>query len=302
MGFLSSIGGFLGKAGKSITGGLQSGISEGISGLVGRGINMGIDALGPSQARQGRDYAEFMEGAFPGTNPWERLGSSAGGGGQAIQKSRQKAERRNVDVQASSQRRNIDVQTSKDLEIARIHAKVSAGEHGKYYGSSSIGPLAQFYTGGDPPTSVKESTFQRQARTGERVATTGEKVAETGRGKLALDKLRYALEKRVTRVKEGSLLHQMGRDFKDPATAALAATAAKNFNVILERGDVDKFLAKHGDTILSFGAGASGFKSLSRLIDGFLGIAVMGIGKGFGRAPTSVPGKSKIPALGGMVN
>lgn len=91
--------------------GFASGIGSGIQGSTQRGYNqiVGYDPAQEAIDQQGRLYSSL----FPGTTPWERLGSSAASGG---------TQQLNTKEQLQTQLAIARMQTGAQVEIAKIQA------------------------------------------------------------------------------------------------------------------------------------------------------------------------------------
>ena len=111
MAFFSSLLG--GVFGQKLLGGLGGGIGGGIGGAIGQRF---ADLITPPQtaAQLGRDAASYYNNAFPGTNPWERLGSSQSSGvsERAIAKRQERATTTSANISASGVRDQANIHTA----------------------------------------------------------------------------------------------------------------------------------------------------------------------------------------------
>ncbi len=177
----------------AIAGGVLGGASGGFGGPTSIGGISGIRGQGQSSGREAREY---YDEAFPGTNPWERLG--AGNPMSSVV---------SAGIQAKTAQRNVQTQTSTAVKVAKIQAGGAA-------------TVAQIHAG---PASRQAAASETQAASGirgvtvrEREATTGEKDAVTRRSKLLIEAERVQTEK--------------GKAFRSPEIAALAARAVQTFD------------------------------------------------------------------------
>ena len=90
MGFFSSILPFLTSVGSSLLGGAKTGLQTGVqsamtdlSSTAMSGLMSKIPGIpSPGGASAGDQAKKYMDAAYPGTNPWEQLGSGGGGSAQ----------------------------------------------------------------------------------------------------------------------------------------------------------------------------------------------------------------------------
>lgn len=156
--FLSSVLGSAGAAAGAAGGG--AGLLAGLGGLTDKisGISKflgktseGMESVGslakvagipfpggpPTGAELGSDAKAFMDKAYPGTNPWERL--SGGGGGYSAAGAAKVSMRHQKEMQAR--------ELSTRERVARIQARATAAAAGVPHGSEAMTAAGEFATG-----------------------------------------------------------------------------------------------------------------------------------------------------------
>lgn len=196
-----------GSVGTALAGGPSS--TGGITGLAqGQGREQGIEARG------------YYDEAFPGTNPWERLG--AGNPMSAMASSA---------INAKSQQRNVDATNRNQMNIAAAQmrqqqATANTQAQAHVTGAKIAGRASAYNTGanmapGDTARgmdAVAEGTggFARGGPTAQRMgAGAAVSQAESARARLLIE-----AEKMLT---------ERGKAFGSPEIAALASRAAQTF-------------------------------------------------------------------------
>lgn len=130
MGFLSVIKG-IGNAFKTISGAGSAiqGAGEAFGGIT--GIPMPWQK---SMGQRGKELADFMNNAYPGTNPWEQLGAGGGGAGSvSVQESQEKH-------QKTMQRAELATRE----KVAKIQANASTTSAAIAHGPKAVSGVDQF--------------------------------------------------------------------------------------------------------------------------------------------------------------
>lgn len=112
-------------------GGLGSGISSAISGTLARRLQT---RMSPNP---GDELRKNMDRAYPGTNPWERLGSGGGGLGSVSAVSKQ--------LRASASIKDRELTTAK--EVAKINARSHLGSTLGVHDPSTLNRMEGFIEG-----------------------------------------------------------------------------------------------------------------------------------------------------------
>lgn len=266
MGWLSSIGtavgGFFGgpagaKAGGSVGGWLGDQVSSGAKDLASKGINYGFDRLGaaiggaggpqtPSGSEMGQRAKDYYDSAFPGTNPWERLGTSAPGG--AIEVARESSR---------VQRSNVKRQTDTSFRVAKMQARSAAVTASAHLGPNAIKAAGDYAAHGTDPRLKGKSPAQIQAG-------ASQIQAKTGREKLGIERELLALRQKIFRM-------DVGKAFNNPATATLRAITTRAWEQSIDRADLDRALQDHYQSLLAGGVGIEALSGLSRALNIHLG-------------------------------
>lgn len=243
----AAVGGFLGGvpgafAGYAVGSSLGGGPSS-VGGITGPGTG----------AATGVEAREYYDEAFPGTNPWERLG--AGNPMGAIMSAGIQAEtsRKNVKDQVRSQQTIAGIQAGAQLSASNIQAKAATD-----VATIHAGPAG-------------------------RQATTAEGGLVVQRGKLDVERRHVTvaedqvkINKHLQRLKSLEVDIKTGEMAKDPATAALRAEAAKMFQAGLREKEIHEKLLKEYPALLGLGTAKEVGEFISKLISGAFGSLVRG--------------------------
>ena len=102
----------LGKVGSAILGGAENAIGQKAEDFSGKVLGI------PSPGKQARN---FMDDAYPGTNPWERLGAQGGAQGVAAQGQRSERQMQSKLISHQKNLQRQELQTRRD--VANVQAK-----------------------------------------------------------------------------------------------------------------------------------------------------------------------------------
>lgn len=143
MGFLSSITSFL----KPVTNLLGSVSSIGssvssISGMLGGPTSIGGITGPPSGRESGQQAAGYYDEAFPGTNPWERLGAGNPIGALGSAGIAADAATKNVRTQMSQQERTSKRQADASVRVAEINAAGASNVANIHAGPAGVSAAA----------------------------------------------------------------------------------------------------------------------------------------------------------------
>jgi len=134
-------------------GGILGGVSGGLGPTSQGGITGG--------RKGGEQAAEYYDAAFPGTNPWERLGAGNPIGQMASAQLASKTQTQNVAKQVGQQAMSVTKQTGAQVKIAKIqagafryqtkvHGRIAAMGHSENRPPGTYAPMATSLT--DEPT------------------------------------------------------------------------------------------------------------------------------------------------------
>lgn len=213
---------------------------------------------------QGLEARNFYDSAFPGTNPWERLGTGSPTSVAAVAERQQKLQKniahREVAARGTIAARQQDV----SLRIAKIQGKSAAVAAGGTIGIQNIKPAGDYITGDD------------SGRSGVTGQSTQRVQAEASR----LDSWTRA---NTLILKKKEVAAEIGRGAGNPATAALQAEAAKMFETGLSKHEISTELNKQYKKLLAAGVAIETINGLSKVMRGFIGRLQIGP-RGAGRS------------------
>ncbi len=260
-GFMMGGGNPLGAVAGGVLGGAAGGFGIGggpssVGGITGPG--------GGSQA--GTSAREYYDEAFPGTNPWERLGAGNPIGALGSAAINAQTAKRNVDVQTRAQTQNVVTQASAGVRIAQINA-ASAGNVAGIQGA----------TGRDVAAT--------SAAAPGRVATTGEGKLEVERGhlyvarkELVVKQDQVKINKQLQRLKSLEMDIKTAEMAKNPAIAAVRAQAVKIFESgIRDQEKITNQLVKNYPALLGLGTVAEIGSWVAHVVGGSFGAKVRGV-------------------------
>lgn len=271
-----------GKAVGTYFGGVAGGqIGEQIGGYgdkyFERGLNKGFDAYADklltserSPAEEGAAANAYLANAYPGTNPWERLGSSSPTGPLEIARKNVQTQRRNVSLQTRTLEKNTKLQTRTQSRVADVHGRAAAVTAAAQYGPGAVSELGDYVTTGKHPNIAGHSVQQRDS-------FTRQAMKDIAGGKLDLE--RAALDLKI------------GVETRDPATAALMRLAVTTWREAGQNVSADEWIADHMNELRILGGAKEAIAGLGTLLRGFMGrVKILG-GRGAKGGPMSAPGK-----------
>lgn len=199
-----------------------------------------------------------MDSAFPGTNPWERLGVGPAAATSIMAERQQKTQRRNVDKQVDTQRSVVGVQTGAQVQVAKIHARSAAATTAVASGTPGDAKRYGDYAseGTDPGIRGPSATgVQAQAAKTTSIANELNSWTKDFESKLRSKELD---------VKVGQMAHS-------PEIAALKRMAVTAW----ELGELDSTMVpifqKHMNKLRAAGLAAHAVKEVGKLFNDFLG-------------------------------
>lgn len=239
-------------AGEKIGGRRWGGVTGAIGSGIGQWIKSGLTKPGPTGAQAGQQSLDYMNAAYPGTNPWERLGTSGQGAPLMIADRQQKSQQRIARGQVAAQTSISAKVVSKDLEVAKIHGKAVAVNNAGTIGIANIKPMGDYITGEDTARSGVSGVSTQ------RVSALAQEMDAWTRNNLAI-------------LKETQVAAEIGRGAGDPATAALQAMAAQAFKLGMSQSEIIKTMEKHFNKLRVGGVAVGVLTGLSKMLRGFVG-------------------------------
>lgn len=271
-----------GAAAGGVIGGLSGAFSpSSVGGITGQGGELGEEAR------------KYYDQAFPGTNPWERLGSGNPMGQMGSAGLTAKAQQQNVRTQSNTALANTAKQTTTAKETTEItagaHVKVglataraSAAATAAHLNPEDQANLMRAVTDGPDaigyraPTSI--SSFRETAGAATLASKSGERQATVGETQVKINK---QLQRLVSVKMDIETAHMAG----DPATAALRAMAVKVFESgIRDNDEIAKQLIDQFPALLGLGTIGEIGTWISKVIGGAVGTKLRG-GKGKRKIP-----------------
>ncbi len=209
----------------AIAGGVIGGASGGFGGPSSIGGITGSDA----GKRAGEGAAAYYDAAFPGTNPWERLGAGNPMGPMSAAGIAAKTSQSNVGKQVAGQRLNVMAQTGAQVKVAQIQAATQ-----RYHTKVGANVAAMGHAENRAPGS-----FPALATSLHGDATPGHGISTPGGGRLDVLSRQTGAEASMQQVDvaRGRLLveaerviTEKGKAFRSPEIAALASKAVQTFD------------------------------------------------------------------------
>lgn len=272
------------------------------------GLNTGFNALmdrygsrDPKSAGElGSDSKKFMDQAFPGTNPWERLGSQSPAGAVEVQQAsggiqkqvvekQTRTMRENVGKQVSQQRHQTDVSARVQKRLGDQKARAEGMAIGTQYGDQDYSLMAaQYIQEGDDGFSRLPrgpSAHVRSARAAETSAGASSVSAQASSFTAETGRMAHILQgKRL----EFEIAHVMG----DPGTSAIAVEALRTYKILKGTPGWAKWIKENPNKLRAIGATKRGMEVLK----GIVGFGkIKNVTKRTGQRPTSVAPKKAPP-------
>jgi len=271
-------------------GAIAGGVLGGAAGGFGLGPTQpgGITGLSQGQgAQQGIEARGYYDEAFPGTNPWERLGAGNPIGALGSAAISADTARRNTDVQARSATSVAVVNAASHLNAAKIAGRASAAQTAMNYPSGNTKALGDYVaegTGGGPitPVTMAEGARQREATVAERGVTAQESQAKSAR-------MNAWTNENLMKIKSGELTLAKGRAFGDPGTAKLGALASQAFDIGMSQSEFLKWMNDNPKKLAAAGVAVRVSGAAGRMLTGIFGRGSLKVKSKFN--PTSVGGR-----------
>ncbi len=239
------------------------------TGVVERGSDYALTSIfgGPDRPRSGSELGleaeAYYNRAFPGTNPWERLGTSAPAGPVDIA-------RRQVDTQRDINKRQLATQqdiTAKDRatreRIAEIGGRTAAVNAGAEFGSEHIKGIGDYIVSGGP-SSVSGRSAKRETA---KAATSRSKSAAV----TALANELNSMTNRREHFRKAKMdRFERGVKGDNPVRAAMIALASDAYDEYSRRGKFTASLKKHHKKLLALGLTDKAMGEVAKIVGSFL--------------------------------
>lgn len=281
-------------------GALTGALDRGATSALDRGVNMGFDGVlgrifggatsAPGGATLGREQAAYDEARFPGTNPWERLGSSAAFSPVQVQKQQDRLQRDLTDKTLSNQREIAEIQ-------GRAAAVSAASEYP--YSESAAGELGDYVVSGVRPGDLGTSAKTRGSTASAQSASAAIQQAETADYNAVTQRLAYKLsEIRFNDVERILAEAQIGKVASDPLAGYMAALGNRIFREQVSPEAAGKQLDELERTLQELGVPAviAGMAVKALNVMGRSHLKLPNVRNRVNRpkvAPTSAPGSGK---------
>lgn len=238
-------------------------IGGAVGGAIGDEVKSGLTKPGPTGAEAGKQSRDYLNAAYPGTNPWEQLGTSAPGGAMSIserQQSTQRAVAKNqVGAQTSIAANQVrtakeisDNVIQKDRDIADIHGRATAVNNAGHIGIGQVTAMGNYITGKETAqSSISGESTQRVSALAQRLDSW------TRANALILKKTEVAAA--------------IGRGAGNPATAALQALAYQAFQMGTNKNDLLAEMDRSYNKLRAAGVAVDVVAGLANVMRGFIG-------------------------------
>lgn len=195
----------------AMAGGALGGASGGF-GIGGGGPSSIGGITGPGGgAKAGTEARGYYDEAFPGTNPWERLGAGNPIGQIASAGVAGKVAARNMDVQARTATSVANIQAGSAANVATIHAGGAAN-----VAKISAVPASRSARASERRSAIESRERPRERKIKGRLADSAASQASSNRARLLIEAEKVQMEK--------------GKAFRSPELAALAQRAVQTFD------------------------------------------------------------------------
>lgn len=272
-------GAISGAASGFMMGGPYGALAGGVIGGAAGGFGVGGVAGGPTSAggitggrRSGQEASEYYDAAFPGTNPWERLGAGNPMGQMVAANVASKTQMRNVDRQTSTQQLAVAKQTKTQQTVANTQAN-AAVKVASIHGRAAAAQTATNYPPGSAPGLMKAVVDGPDTVTGTGVTAPGAIM----RGAVSHERTSAAAQldswtrQRMGDLKSRELDIKAGKEFGDPGTAKLASLATKAFDIGMSQTDLIKWMRDNPKILTGMGIAIKGGKALTSTLANVFG-------------------------------
>lgn len=216
----------------SVAGGLQG--AGQISSFFGGPSSLGGITGGAERGGEARDY---YDQAFPGTNPWERLGAGNPMGQLGAAEIGAKAQKHNVSVQARTQENVAKIQAAGAANVANIH---------------NVPAL-------------------RQAGAAESQAATAGYQAAIAKTRAHSDRMNAITNQKLLAIKRETLEAHIGHSLRDPGTAKLASVAYNAWRIGMSQQTFVRWMNDNPKKMTALGVSVSVGRGAAQMLSGIFG-------------------------------
>ncbi len=268
MGF--SIGGMISGAMSGAMAGSSAGpygaIAGGIAGGAAGGFGVGGYGGGPTSVGgisglggrgAGQEASKYYDEAFPGTNPWERLGAGNPMGGMISSAIQARTAERNVGHQMATSKANVATQTSAAVQVAKIHGRAAGVSAAQTQDPGAEKRYGDYIAENVDPKVTAPSAQMRGAGAQEQTAKANELNSWTNQ--------------KMADLKSRQLDIETGKAFHNPATARLAAVATHAFDIGMEQTTFVKWMRDNPKKLAAMGVTVAATKELGSVLGSIFG-------------------------------
>jgi len=202
----------------------------------------------------GVETRDYFDEAFPGTNPWERLGTSSPMGAVAVGAEASRAQRSGAAVAAGSAARQVQRQAKVQTSIAAanvatqrrgqtIQGRAQGVQAGAQYGPQYATGLGDYITTGKVPSDLPAQAAPGVSAEASRLG------AGAAVSRAYTDKFRAQFQREHTEAQISSM-------FKSLTDASAAANRLQGFRIALRSGDLKGWIVKNSQALQVVGLGA----------------------------------------------
>ncbi len=231
----------------------------------------GITGVRPGQgAESGREARGYYDEAFPGTNPWERLGAGNPMGAAMSAGVAAKTAERNVDKQTQTQKQLVAAQSASQQTVAGIQANA------QLTASARQARAAGAATGMNLPPDQRDNLMTKvESGVSAAPATTAPGVMQRGAASKEMEAKAAELNSwtnvHQADLKSRALDIETGARFKNPATAKLAAIATHAFDIGMSQDTFIKWMRDNPKKLASLGIGVAVGGAALKMLGGIFG-------------------------------
>ncbi len=273
-----AIGGSLGSAVTSNAPAIGGAIGQGLAGTISSGDDGGLTKPAPTGAQQGKEARAYYDEAFPGTNPWERLGPSAPMG--RIASTAMTADNQNrMNRRTLTSQQNINSnQVAQQRYQTQVSGRAAAVSAAAQWGGQYTKQLSDLITKGkmdpsDPGLPTQSAT--------ERVAQASADQADVAKRRVTVDEQRVKFQQEASRIKSA-------KDLGNIAQAVEMGQRLKNWRMGMQDSSWDKFMRNHIDTLKSVGVGLPILSAMAK---------AAGFALGSAKFSKLLKGRTSVPAV-----
>ncbi|AXL14831.1 DNA pilot protein [Microviridae sp.] len=265
--------------------------------LLKSGINLGLDKLkdsvfggggapGPDPSQLGRDAKSYYDAAFPGTNPWERLGAGNPSSPIAVQKAQAKTQNQVVDKQLQMQ----DIASARQARAAGLNAAIQLDpDNPKQYGDyvekgTSVRPGDQKENMGRRMGNLEIA--QRKMFIDGKNADTNTANAITNQRNARVNQLNQENNHALMQIQKTKADLDIARITQNPGVAALMSLSVKAYKAGLTSQEHAQLVKNNLNKLIAAGIASKTAEAIGRQLFGVFGRLTGKMNKGYTREKT----------------